>query len=202
MQPRVQRLAPPVRENAVTPPPHLWQFGLRDPASRTFESICVPLAYDAAFRRFVLDMQAQLGPQYTPVPIDVAHVTLGGVENARVPWNPVPFQAGYADVLGVALSDYSIRIEFEQEPFAQLAAAFGVPKATRPYGLTLAYAGVRIPAERANEMIGTIHRAFLGARPLRVGYEFVEAQRRPLVTREPFRYERIAIVRGTLAGAD
>jgi hypothetical protein len=197
MHRRGQRLNPPVRESDVTPPSHLWQFGLRDPADRTFESICVPLVYDAAFRRFVLDAQALLGPQYTPVPIDVAHVTLGGVERARVPWKPAPFRAGYAEAEGIAFSDYSLRIEFEQAPFAELAAAFGVPKATRRYGLTLAYAGVRIPALRANEMLGTIYRAFLGARPLRVGYEFVEAQRRPLVTREPFRYERIAIARGS-----
>jgi hypothetical protein len=182
----------------VQPPKHLWQFGLRDPAGRTFESIGVPLVYDAAFRRFVLDAQAQLGLEYTPVPLDVAHVTLGGVENARVPWKPVAFQAGYADVEGVALSEYSLRIIFAQAPFAALAAAFGVPPATRPYGLTLAYAGVTIPDERAHETLGALHRAFLGARPLRVGYEYVEAQRRPLATREPFRYERIAGARGTI----
>jgi hypothetical protein len=185
------------REPGLAPPPHLWQFGLRDPADRYFESICVPLLYNAAFRRFVIDTQALLGLPYTPVPIDVAHVTLGGVEKASVPWKPVPFKAGFADVIGVALSEYSIRILLEQAPFAAIAAAFGVPKATRPYGMTLAYAGVRISAERANEMLGIIHRAFLGARPLQVGFEYVEAQRRPLVTREPFRFERIAIARGS-----
>jgi len=180
----------------LVPPTHLWQFGLREPAHRYFESICVPLHCDAAFRRFVIDAQALLGLEYTPVPIDVAHVTLGGVESAKAPWKPGPFRGGFADVEGVALSPYSIRVILEQAPFAAAAAAFGVPAATRPYGLTLAYAGVRIPAERAQETLGIIHRAFLGARPLRVGFEFVELQRRPLASREPFRYERLAFERG------
>jgi hypothetical protein len=183
----------------LVPPPHLWQFGLREPAGRTFESICVPLILDASTRRFVLDAQAQLGIQYTPVPLDVAHVTLGGVENASVPWNPPEsFRAGFADVLGVELSAYSIRLTLEQAPFAAIAAAFGVPKATRPYGLTIAYAGVRIPGQRAQETLGALQRAFLGARPLRAGFEFAEAQQRPLPTREPFRYLRLNMLRGYL----
>jgi hypothetical protein len=195
LQPPGQRLqTPPATE--LIPPKHLWQFGLRDPAGRTFESICVPLLLDASCRRFLLDGQNLLGPEYTKVPVDVAHVTLGGVENATVPWKPVPFAAGFADVTGIALSEYSIRIVLEQAPFAALAKGFGVPPATRAYGITLAYAGVRIPADRAQETLGELHRAFLGARPLRVGYEFVESQRRPLVTREPFRFERLAAMRG------
>jgi hypothetical protein len=182
----------------LVPPKHLWQFGLRDPAGRYFESICVPLVFDAAFRRFVLDAQALLGLEYTKVPIEVAHVTLGGVESAKVPWRPRAFRAGYADVEGVALSDYSIRIIFQEAPFAELAATFGVPRGTRPYGLTIAYAGVTIPDEAAAEMLGQLQRAFLGARPLRVGFEFVEAQRRPLPSREPFRFVRLEAARGDL----
>jgi hypothetical protein len=183
--------------DGLVPPPHLWQFGLREPAGRTFESICVPLILGASARRFVLDAQAQLGIQYTPVPLDVAHVTLGGVENVSVPWKPPEtFTAGFADIEGVALSAYSIRLLLEQAPFAAIAAAFGVPKATRPYGLTIAYAGVRIPSARAQETLGALQRAFLGARPLRAGFEFVEAQQRPLSTREPFRYVRLAMLRG------
>ena len=184
----------PARE--LTPPKHLWQLGLRDPAGRYFESICVPLLFDAAFRRFAIDAQSFLGPEYTAVPVEAAHVTLGGVESASVPWKPVPFRAGFADVAGIGLSDYSIRIELEAAPFAELAAAFGVPKATRPYGVTLAYAGVRIPAERAQETLVTLQHAFLGARPLRVGFEYVEAQRRPLASREPFAYLRLGQIRG------
>ena len=154
--------------DGLVPPAHLWQFGLRDPAGRTFESICVPLILGASARRYVIDAQALLGIQYTPVPLDVAHVTLGGVESASVPWKPPDtFTAGLADIEGVALSAYSIRLTLEQAPFAAIAAAFGVPKATRPYGLTIAYAGVRISGERAQEKLGELHRAFLGARPLR-----------------------------------
>jgi hypothetical protein len=192
-----RRLEAPTPESDLTAPKHLWQLGLRDPAGRSFESICVPLLFDAAFRRFVIEAQALLGPEYTQVPVDVAHVTLGGVENATVPWKPAEFRAGFADVEGVGVSEYSIRIVLQQRPFAELAAAFGVPKATRPYGITLAYAGVRIAADRAHDTLGSIQRLFLGARPLRVGYEYVEAQRRPLANREPFGHQRIAAVRGS-----
>jgi hypothetical protein len=191
------RSTDPSPSHDLVPPKHLWQFGLREPAGRFFESICVPLLFDAAFRRFVIDAQSLLGPEYTLVPVEVAHVTLGGVENATVPWNQALFRADFADVESIALSEYSIRIVLQERPFAELAAAFGVPKATRPYGVTLAYAGVRIPAERAAETLGAINRAFLGARPLRVGFEYVEAQRRPLPSREPFRYLRTATARGS-----
>ncbi len=180
----------------LAPPPHLWQFGLREPAGRFFESICVPLILGASTRRFIIDCQNLLGIEYNKVPPEVAHVTLGGVESAKVPWKPEPFRAGFADVLGVSLTSYSIRMDLEQLPFADLAIAFGVPKATRKYGVTIAYAGIRIPSERAQETLGELQRQFLGARPLQVGYEFVEAQRRPMPSRDPFRYERLAAERG------
>ena len=180
----------------LVPPKHLWHFGLREPQGRTFESISVPLLFDNSFKRFVLDAQSFLGPEYTKVPVDTAHVTLGGMENRQVPWNPPIFRAGFVHVEDVLLSEYSIRLVLEQAPFAELAQMFGVPKATRPYGLTLAYAGATIPEMKAQETLGQIKRAFLGARPLRLGFEFVERQRRPRPTRAPFQYERIAFQRG------
>lgn len=177
-------------------PAHLWQLGLASSQDREHEDIAVLLTRTHTLRQFFSTVQLYLGPELRMVPFDRAQVTLTGPDDARPVWAPGDFEAGKADVTKVDVTGYSIRLVPEQAPFARIAAQFGLPRPTMPYGIDLCYALASISPVRTNEISRNIEMALLERGGLSVAWEFVEHQKRPLASREPFGYERLDSRRG------
>jgi hypothetical protein len=177
-------------------PPHLWQLGLASSQDREHEDIAVLLTRTHSLREFFSAVQTYLGPELRMVPFDRAQVTLTGPDDARPVWAPAEFEAGKADVNKVDVTGYSIRLVPDQAPFARIAVQFGLPRPSLPYGIELCYALATISATRSNEIRRDIEMALLERGGLSIAWEFVEHQKRPLASREPFGYERLDSRRG------
>jgi hypothetical protein len=177
-------------------PAHLWQLGLASAQDRDHEDVAVLLTRTHSLRQFFATVQLYLGPELRMVPFDRAQVTLTGPNDARPVWAPAEFAAGTCDVSKVDVTGYSIRLIPEQAPFSRIAVQFGLPRPAMPYGIDLCYALAVIPAARTNEISRNIEMALLERGGLSIAWEFVEHQRRPLASREPFGYERLDSRRG------
>jgi hypothetical protein len=177
-------------------PAHLWQLGLASSQGREHEDIAVLLTRTHSLKQFFAAVQMYLGPELRMVPFDRAQVTLTGPDDDRPLWVPGDFQAGQADVTKIQVTGYSIRLVPEQAPFVRIASAFGLPKPALPYGVDLCYPLASISATRTNEVSRNIEMALLERGGLSISWEFVEFQRRPLASREPFGYERLDSRRG------
>ncbi len=176
--------------------PHLWQLGLASSQGREHEDIAVLLTRTHSLRQFFSTVALYLGPELRLVPFDRAQVNLTGPDDERPVWAPADFEAGSADVTKVDVSGYSLRLVPDQAPFARIAAQFGLPRPKQPYGIDLCYALASIAAVRTNEIRRTIEMALLERGGLAIAWEFVELQKRPLASREPFGYERLDSRRG------
>lgn len=187
-----RRTAPPELRSA----PHLWQFGLASSQGRSHEDIAVLLTRTYPLKQFFLAVQGYVGPELRLVPFDRAQVPLTGPDDASPAWLPGDFDAGKADVTKVDTTPYSIRLVPDQAPFARIAEQFGLARPGIPYGIDLCYALTSISAMRTNEIRRNIEMALLERGGLTIAWDFVEWQRRPLTSREPFGYERLNSRRG------
>jgi hypothetical protein len=175
---------------------HLWQFGLASTDGRSHEDVAVLLTRTNPVKLFFAAVQTYVGPEFRMVPFDRAQVTLTGPEDANPLWMPAEFETGKADVTKVDATPYSIRLVPDQAPFVRIATLFGLPRPSMPYGIDLCYALASISATRTNEIRRSIEMALLERGGLPIAWEFVEFQRRPLTSREPFGYERLNSRRG------